>query len=258
MEWLWDQPAQLEAAIAIIQIQLCIKPYSVPERGEKPMKARKCFTLIELLVVIAIIAILAAMLLPALSKAREKARSISCVSNLKQIMLACDMYLMDNHDTFLTQGTIGGVPQGYAPDHYYLYDTYVHETYGNYQVHFASYLGDKKVWFCPTSTNWPEPWQRFAHDYPMITNLHGRVRADIPGLWNVFPKSMSECALTCDGYTEWIQSNQAHRVHARHNSGLNVGYLDGHVGWVKGAAVQASPVMFGISAWTGTNNLIRY
>jgi prepilin-type N-terminal cleavage/methylation domain-containing protein/prepilin-type processing-associated H-X9-DG protein len=56
----------------------------------------KIFTLIELLVVIAIIAILASMLLPALNKAREKARSISCVANLKNISNASQLYTDDN------------------------------------------------------------------------------------------------------------------------------------------------------------------
>lgn len=65
-----------------------------------PSKKRNVFTLIELLVVIAIIAVLAAMLLPALSKARAKARQTSCLNKLKQIGLYTMLYTDENDDNF--------------------------------------------------------------------------------------------------------------------------------------------------------------
>src|ERR1051325_9500775 len=74
-----------------------------PSRPHAPHRISVAFTLIELLVVISIVAILAALLLPALARAKEKARSVQCLSNLKQWVLAFSMY-KDDHEFIPREG----------------------------------------------------------------------------------------------------------------------------------------------------------
>lgn len=79
-----------------------------------PKRSHKGFTLIELLVVIAIIAILAAILFPVFAKAREKARQISCASNMNQLGLGMMQYTQDNDECYPVGYSTGKLGQGWA------------------------------------------------------------------------------------------------------------------------------------------------
>jgi len=94
------------------------------KKGKKKMKKQKKFTLIELLVVIAIIAILASMLLPALNKAREKAKTTLCINNQKQLSTILMMYACDFNEWLPSPPNYGNIwvrilySSGYIPSRY--------------------------------------------------------------------------------------------------------------------------------------------
>ena len=109
------------------------------------------FTLIELLVVIAIIAILAALLLPALARAKQKGQQAVCLSNLKQIGLAFEMYLNESNDHFPDRrGLKNSLPGGYHP-----WTTWPPSDprAGWAATNFQNYCPNLNVWSCPAAMN---------------------------------------------------------------------------------------------------------
>ncbi len=116
------------------------------------IRRRRGFTLIELLVVIAIIGILAAMVFPVFARARESARKIVCLSNVKNIALAFQMYLADNNDTFPP------IEHEQAPADYFdsiggegCYRQTQANPYLRMAVLLDEYIKNRNVWTCPSA-----------------------------------------------------------------------------------------------------------
>ena len=196
------------------------------------MKSKK-FSLIELLVVIAIIGILASLLLPSLSKARKKSQQAVCNSQQKQIGIAIFMYTSDNE---------------YMP-------SASHSTQSSrlgWKVHVAPYLnttgsgsgGGAAPFRCPSSelgTGYTNQEAGTAYNI----NFGDDRFTNKPAIKLTEIESAVETGVVADSVdgSDWVIASKLlpseNAVGYRHNSGLNVLWVDGHVQWYSSVAIEA-------------------
>jgi len=222
----------------------------------------RAFTLIELLVVIAIIAILAAMLLPALSRAKSQGLKTSCGNNLRQLAVACTIYAGDNNDYLLPVQASDGVA-GTATDPQPYNQVALTLTKTQAAMAGAVYLNPTRtnsptVWCCPsipgagvTMPNWDNYENQWNLGYQYFGGITWWFNTAFPdGIPAYSPvrltQSKGSWALTADvlmkyiphdswSIDDWAVSGNAiphRRLNAKYPDGGNQGMTDGSVAWV--------------------------
>ncbi|MBQ9336490.1 MAG: DUF1559 domain-containing protein [Lentisphaeria bacterium] len=204
------------------------------------MGYRRVFTLIELLVVIAIIAILAALLLPALNKAREKARTMSCMNNLKQLWLPITAYETDNGGMFIAcvrKSTTWGSRM--KQDGYFKkYPVFRMKTNPDNYPRILECPSEKRVrrdgGTTGTAYKHPNTAISATYDYGLNASLSSRLASD-SNRWNATKKvhrlrqpSGTSRAADCGPSAYYFFDYDWACLNFRHSNKLNVLYADGH------------------------------